>query len=175
MLIRPGTPHDALAIATVHVSAWQTTYAGLLPKSVIAAQTIERREAMWRQATESTRNDATRGLVLVAEDPEAGIVGFASAGREREEGTGFDAELYAIYLLEAHQGRGVGRSLVNQAVLELKAMGHASMRVWVLEGNPAERFYSRLGGTRVAEKQLDMGGHYATEIAYGWPDLRSWQ
>ncbi|MXY45544.1 MAG: GNAT family N-acetyltransferase, partial [Chloroflexi bacterium] len=43
------------------------------------------------------------------------IVGFAHAGPEREGETGYDAELYAIYLLQRHQSRGVGRRLTIAA------------------------------------------------------------
>lgn len=175
MLIRPATPDDAVAIASVHVNSWRTTYAGLLPDSVIEAQTIERREAMWRQATEALINDTARGSVLVAEVQGTGIMGFASSGPEREEGTDFDAELYAIYLLEEHQGRGGGRLLVDHSVERLLAAGHDSMRVWVLEGNPAEAFYVHLGGTRVGERPLTMAELSAREVAYGWRDLSRWR
>lgn len=45
------------------------------------------------------------------------------------------------------------------------------MRVWVLENNPAEEFYRRLGGQRVGEKALTMAGQSFTEVTYAWPDL----
>lgn len=45
------------------------------------------------------------------------------------------------------------------------------MRVWVLEGNPAQAFYTRLGGQRVGEKALTMAGRTLIEVAYAWPEL----
>lgn len=48
MLTRTAVPEDALAIAEVHVSSWRTTYRGLLPDSVLAAQSVEHRELAWR-------------------------------------------------------------------------------------------------------------------------------
>src|ERR1700722_9034499 len=35
MLLRPAQPSDALAIARVHVRAWQHGYAGILPASYL--------------------------------------------------------------------------------------------------------------------------------------------
>lgn len=171
MQIRAASPEDALAIGHVHVDSWRTTYRGLMPDSILAALSVEQRAAMWRQAAEAIQKGESRSLLLVAEDPAEGIIGFASAGPEREEGSGFDGELYAIYLLERHQGRGVGRRLASRAVEILLSQGFESMRVWVLEDNPAEEFYKRLGGQRVGEKALSLAGQEFTEIAYAWPDL----
>lgn len=171
MLIRAALPEDAVGIAEVHVGSWRTTYRGLLPDSVLAAQSVEQRAAIWREAAEAVERGESRSFVLVAEDPVDGIIGFASAGPEREQGVGFDGELYAISLLEGHQGRGVGRRLVARVVDLLLEQGHSSMRVWVLEGNPAQGFYERLGGARVGTKALIVAQESFVEVAYGWPDL----
>src|SRR5690606_19441244 len=116
--------------------------------------------------------DQRLGVLLVAQLG-GKVVGFASAGLEREPGVSYDGELYAIYVLEEHQGNGIGRLLVEPVVAWLRAQGHGSLRVWVVEGNPAQAFYERLGGTRVGTKQEDIGGQNVTEIAYGWGDLEA--
>lgn len=113
MKIRAATPEDATAIGHVHVDSWRTTYRDLMPTSVLAALSVEQRAAMWRQAAEAAQRGESRSFLLVAEDPAEGIVGFAWAGPERDEDSRFDGELYAIYLLERHQGRGVGRQLAR--------------------------------------------------------------
>jgi GNAT superfamily N-acetyltransferase len=43
-------------------------------------------------------------------------VGFVNAGAGREAPGGFESEIYAIYLLRAHQGRGTGAALFRAAV-----------------------------------------------------------
>ncbi len=171
MIIRAATREDASAMGHVHVDSWRTTYRGLIPDSVLAALSVEHRAEMWRQAAERAMDGESRSFVLVAEDPDDGVIGFASAGPEREEDSGFDSELYAIYLLEHHQGRGTGRNLVGNLVSLLREHGYSSMRVWVLEGNPAQAFYTRLGGQRVGEKALTMAGRTLIEVAYAWPEL----
>jgi GNAT superfamily N-acetyltransferase len=174
MRIRPAVPDDAATIARVHVASWRSTYRGLLPEDVLANLSVERREEMWRQQTETAEQDPRRGFVLVAEDDAERIVGFASAGPDREAASAFDGELYAIYLLEAHQGRGIGRALVDRVVDRFRRQGIRSMRTWVLEGNPAEAFYRRLGGRRTGTQTLTIGNADYLEVAYGWSDLGSY-
>jgi len=87
---------------------------------------------------------------------------------------GFGGEFHAIYLLRSHQGRGVGRSIMNAMSGELSAAGYNGASLWVLRENvPARAFYEKLGGITVGEK-ID-GGADATlvEDAYGWCDLSS--
>lgn len=81
---------------------------------------------------------------------------------------------YRGLLLEAHQGRGIGRMLVDHVVDRFRAQGYGSMRVWVLDGNPAEAFYQRLGGQRVGTQTLTIGNADYLEVAYGWSDLGSY-
>jgi len=172
MQVRSATREDATAIARVHVDSWRTTYTGLLPDEVIAAQTVESREASWRRQIAAVLEDPRRGVILVAEDDDLGVVGFTSAGPERERDADNDAELYTIYLLEQHQGRRFGRLLFEGAVACLVQRGHRSMRVWVLAGNPAEGFYVHMGGRRSIEKALPISAGRFIEVAYVWPDLR---
>ena len=47
-----------------------------------------------------------------------------------------------------------------------------SMLVWVLAKNSARRFYERLGGIFLREKQIKIGSVDLLEAAYGWADIR---
>ncbi len=171
MEFREATVEDATAIAEVHVASWRTTYKGLLPDDLLAGLSVESRAEMWRQAAELAGKDSKYFAPLVAEDPDQGIVGFAHVGRERETESGFDAELYAIYVLRTHQGRGIGRQLFLRSVGRLLERGHNSMRLWVLEGNPAQRFYERMGGQMGESKGIEIGGTEYSEVSYSWSDI----
>ncbi len=78
---------------------------------------------------------------LVARDGER-VVGFACAGASRDaEGEG---EVYAIYVLEEYQRRGVGYALMREALALIE--GCRVVCVWVLKDNhKAIRFYERVG------------------------------
>lgn len=51
--VRPARPEDAAAIAAIHVTAWHEAYSGLLPPEMIAALTVEVRQAWWAQVLSS--------------------------------------------------------------------------------------------------------------------------
>ena len=171
MRIREALPEDAGPIARVHVDSWRSTYRDLLPESLLANLSVTQREAMWLRAATAIQAGESHSCLYVVEDDRGRIIGFANAGPEREESAPFDSELYAIYLLAECQSGGLGRRLVSRASDFLLKQGHSSMRVWVLKGNPAERFYERLGGVYYEEKVLDIGGQDYIEAAYGWDDI----
>ncbi len=100
------------------------------------------------------------------------LSGFPQAVRnEKEKFDGYDGELYAIYILQDYQGRGIGRKLVEPVVDELVRNGINSMLVWVLEGNGAKHFYEKLGGEKIDTADITIGGAELKETAYGWQDL----
>jgi GNAT superfamily N-acetyltransferase len=163
--IRRASREDAAVIARVHVATWQTTYAGLIPESFLAALDPEERARQWDLLIE-----AGKDFFHVAED-ESGIFGFASGGQIREPVEGYDAELQTIYLLRDRQGNGTGRRLVEAVVRDLRYAGFRSMVVWVLAQNPAVNFYQRLGAIEVAGKTIEIGGVTLDDRVLGWPDL----
>ncbi len=108
--IRRCKLEDAGAIARVHVDSWRSTYAEILSATFLASLSTEARTESWqRQIMAGT------SVIFVAER-QGGVVGFAAGGKSRQAITGYDAELYAIYLLREEQVRGIGRALVNALV-----------------------------------------------------------
>lgn len=163
--IRLATIADAAAIAQVHVASWRSTYADIVPQAYLDSLDITARTHSW-----SEQIVAARSNFLVAEDID-GVVGFICGGALCEPIPGYDAELYAIYLLQNRQGQGIGRRLTIALSNSLHAAGFIAMAVWVLERNPAVGFYERLGATHLARKQIEIGGATLDEIALGWPSL----
>jgi GNAT superfamily N-acetyltransferase len=165
-MIRPATLTDASAIARVHVSSWRSSYEGLLPDDFLASLSEANYSERWKRVIA----DGT-SKVYVAED-EGDVVGFASGGRERAGETGYEGELYAIYVLDEAQGRGFGRDLVRATVGGLRALGLGDMIIWVLRDNqPARGFYERLGGVYVRSQPITIGTATLQEVSYGWRRL----
>ncbi len=164
--IRRAVPEDALSIALVQVESWRKTYAGIVPEAFLASLDVEELAAMWKQHLQ-----AGRMFIFVAED-EWGIFGFVSGGEIREPMDGYQAELYAIYLLPARQRRGVGQELALSLREALLMDGFDSLVVWVLERNlPGVSFYKRLGGIQIVQRTIEIGGAVLPELAFGWPVL----
>ena len=109
----------------------------------------------------------------VAEDG-GRVVGFAVTGRsedaDADERTG---ELYAIYLEPDRVGTGLGRTLFEHAIDDLRERGYGVITLWVLETNEqARRFYESAGwapdGTNTSERvdcEMRPTVRYRTELA----------
>ncbi len=167
-VVREATIEDVPGIARVHVDSWRTTYRGIVPQGVIDSFTYEQREELWRRAL----SPDNASFVYVAEE-DGEVVGFASGGPAREDAPNHDGELYAIYLLQEHQGRGTGRRLFSAVVQELVRRGLNSMAIWVLTDNPACGFYEAMAGRKVYERQEEADCVVLDEVGYGWEDIRN--
>jgi GNAT superfamily N-acetyltransferase len=165
MTIRSAQIKDAAGIAAVQVASWGTTYRGILPDDYLAGMSVEAGTKRW------VENLAADGALNHVAEDESGIIGFVSGGKLREPVGEFDAELWAIYLLEEKQGSGIGRQLVQTLADELLATGYRSMIVWVLQENRAVNFYKRMGATAVTGKMITIGGVALPDLALGWNDL----
>lgn len=161
MKIREAAPGDEEGIARVHVDSWRTTYKGIVSDSVLQNLSYEQRAENWRRGI-------GKNALYVAEDESGSIVGFATGGKERTGNYDADGELYAIYLLQEVQGKGIGKKLTQLIAQNLKEQGFTSMLVWVLEQNPAKKFYESLGGQPIDESMIEIGGEDFKEIAYYW-------
>jgi GNAT superfamily N-acetyltransferase len=166
--LRRATPADASAIARVYVRSWRTTYRGLIPRGVLAGLDELRQTGYWWAALCETRPGYD---AVVAESPATGVVGFSAFGPARDDGPAGRGEIYTLYLLAPHQGRGIGRLLLGWSATRLRDGGFTSMCVWVLADNPARRFYERLGGVELASREIGVGGIRLAEVCYLWPRL----
>jgi ribosomal protein S18 acetylase RimI-like enzyme len=164
---RAATPEDAAGIARVQVVTWRHAYKGIVADATLAAMSVERSTANWQRGL--SRPESV-GLVALVDDA---VVGFAVGGLQRDETLpDYDGELYALYVLPQHQGRGIGRELVRQFAAALHEAEYKAMVIWVLKDNVAGRaFYERIGGRYLREKPILIGEQTLQEVAYGWNDL----
>ena len=98
-------------------------------------------------------------------------MGFASCGEARAPIEGLDAEIYALYVLQAQQQRGVGRELVRACARHFVSQGLFGFYLWVLKANRARLFYEAIGGEIVSERTERLGRHQFAQVAYAWHDL----
>ncbi|HNV71984.1 MAG TPA: GNAT family N-acetyltransferase [Candidatus Ozemobacteraceae bacterium] len=163
--LRDACVDDAMGIATVQVTGWQTTYQGIVPDSHLSKLTAEGRADMWRRGMSEPRPDQHW---IVAETEAGRIIGFIASGRATEPVTDHAGEFYAIYLLPEHRGQGVGTRLLSDSAQRLIRDGLSAALVWVLAANPWRRFYETRGGHYLCEKTITIGGTHLQEVAYGF-------
>jgi GNAT superfamily N-acetyltransferase len=142
--LRPSTPEDAEAIATVQVRSFQAGFVNVHPPEVLRTLDPAPRVPLWRERQ-----------AVVAEDA-GGVVGVIQEGPSDEEHVG---EIYRLFVVPEHWGTGVAHALMSRACRQLKAAGFDEALLWVHVDNPrARRFYETEGwrhnGTEKRQESL---------------------
>ena len=128
------TDEEIKGKAFVHWKAWQEAYQGIVAPSYLDRMTLEKCEAIAYRWPDN---------ILVAKDGE-NVVGFAGFGQCRNDDLPDAGEVFAIYILAAYYGQGVGYQLMQEALKQLSA--YSQVAVWVFKDNRrAIRFYERCG------------------------------
>jgi GNAT superfamily N-acetyltransferase len=149
---RAATAADAHGIAVVTVTSWRAAYRGLLPDGVLDGLSVPERERTWAG---TLADPPPRTGVVVAEDG-GGIVGFAAVGPSPDDPA--LGQLFALYLVPAAFGTGVGHDLHAAALDRLRAAGFTDAVLWVLRTNArALRFYHREGWSPTGRTAVEPG------------------
>jgi GNAT superfamily N-acetyltransferase len=160
--IRTATEVDLDSIAQVLVDTWRTTFRGLLSAEFLdgmsyAYQRDRHRRTMRRE----------RVVYFVATDVRSKqVIGFANGGPNREPEYQYPGELYALYVLQAYQGRGIGSRLFRSLGNELLQLSLSPMLIWVLVNNPNRDFYRRAGGREIVTRPATLGSMTVDEVGF---------
>lgn len=159
--IAPARPEDCREVARIHVDSWRVAYAGIVDPGYLAALSIDRREAMWRDAvlTGSPR-------LLLARNDET-IKGWVAFGPCRDADAQGAGEIWALYVDPPFWSAGVGRRLLQSAVEGLAADGFRTASLWVIADNRrALRFYVASGFAPEAgsERTFELGTQPIREL-----------
>jgi GNAT superfamily N-acetyltransferase len=170
-VIRLARREDFDGIATVHASAWQAAYPGIVPAGTLQAFTPAKRREYWARVAWESR-PADRPIFVAVRD--GAIVGFAACGPPRDRDMPFDAELYVLNVDPGRWRCGIGQRLFAHCVAHLSAAGCASLYLWVFTANErARRFYESLEGSPLIDRirDADFDGTGVPEVPYVWSRL----
>jgi GNAT superfamily N-acetyltransferase len=137
--IRAAEPEDIARVTAIRMAVTENV---LSDPSKVSAEEVE-----WYRS---------QAIFLVAE-VEGEVVGFTCANHQ----TGL---IWALFLDAAHEGRGIGRALLDAALAGLKAAGLKQAHLNTGAGTRAERFY-RAHGWR--DMGLELGGQIVFTRATG--------
>lgn len=171
MIVRRARRQDAAAIGAVHVAAWRSAYAGILPAEYLTGLSAIRIGRRYEHAI------LAAGMVLVAVPEASGaprLVGFTTASAPQLVGSDKplgDGEIETLYVLDDWRDQGVGRALIREAARGLAAQGCRSAYVWVLSDNPSRFFYQHLGGELSAQGETRVAGVALAQMAYCWDPI----
>lgn len=141
------TEEEIKGKAFVHWKAWQEAYTGMIRQEYLDRLTLEKCEQIafnWQDG------------LLIAKDGES-VVGFVGYGH-RDEDPPEVGEVFALYILSAYYGKGVGLLLMQSALERLDH--YAEICLWTLKNNKrAIRFYEKCGfipdGSEITSKRLE--------------------
>jgi ribosomal protein S18 acetylase RimI-like enzyme len=184
MVVRAARVEDAPALARVIVDTCRSAHRSHVPEAYwqkrFGEWTYEDSERNWRRSLRQIASGKSpRECTYVAVDsPAEGmgdreVVGLAVGGPPKAGGPADTGEIYALYVCESHQRRGLGRRLVQAVAAHLATVGMPALRIGCLAVNtPARCFYEALGGRVVGEREILEYGFTLREVIYGWPDTR---
>ncbi len=178
-LLREPDVADAVAIARVHVRAWQAAYGGgLMPDDYLESLSIEERADNWNRALEQPLRPRRARLVL--EDDGGTIVGFILVGPAGGDEAAIDGELFAINVDPRHWGTGSAAALHDAGMDQLSKAGFDRAVLWVHPKNArARRFYESHGWhSDDLERHENVMGVEVPEVCYSvsltqWPSDES--
>jgi ribosomal protein S18 acetylase RimI-like enzyme len=196
-VIRPARLSDAPALARVMVDTWLSAHRGQIPEG----QWQRRRDEWTYAVSEQGWRELLEGIDAGHNPQECVYVAVTDRGETDEDETDEDetdedetdegelvgvavgcparlalldnaAEVSAIYVRPAHQGRGLGRRLVQAVAAHQARLGRRALLISVLETNaPARRFYEALGGHVAGSHETEDYGFKEPQVVYGWEDI----
>ncbi len=162
--VRQARATDVHGIARVHVTAWQTTYAEVLPSSILESLELHTIAEGWEEAVQFPPTPAH--AVLVACDGPL-IVGYAAIAPAHDlDADAVTGELVALVTDPGHSGQGHGSRLLAAATDILAARGFTCAVSWIPAADDARRAFLESAGWGVdgVIRELDLDGTGATVI-----------
>jgi GNAT superfamily N-acetyltransferase len=161
--LRPGGSDDLMAVGALHQRSRVAAYSSFLPPQALAEPSAP---ALGRYWTERWKYERDTHRMTVAER-DGRLIGFTYVGPDDEDdpATGL---LCAIHLEPAERGRGVGRTLMIDALAAMRARGWRRAVLWVLRQNASARAFYERGGwwPTGAERDEVIGTAVTTQVRY---------
>lgn len=149
--IAPAELQDIPDIQSIARRTWAATYADLIPDDV-QDQLLN----SWYSSDgleQTIRSDRTIFLLARTQQHPVGFAQFAQLSPEA-------AALARIYVLPEYQNQGIGTTLLDAAIAELKALGVKKLSVEVERDNQTgRRFYARKSFKEIGESMANLPGH----------------
>ncbi len=175
IIIRKAVSGDAEATISININTWISAYKGIINDDTLdgLADNKENRIEKFKAefGTREVRGNLIEYIVAIDDSIDGQpVIGFASYGVSRDESfLNVDDyfEIYALYVSEEHQNRGVGRKLATYVMDQMKGNeDDKRLLIWTLEKNRSRSFYEKLGGKVQFDKEIKINGQSLNEVGY---------
>jgi ribosomal protein S18 acetylase RimI-like enzyme len=143
-------------IRRIALATWPDTFEGILSKEQIDYM-LE-----WMYSIESLKNQTEKlaHQFILAKDDET-FCGYASY--ELNVAGELKTKIHKIYILPESQGKGAGKTLMNEIETIARSYGSTDLTLNVNRGNKAIDFYERLGFIIVGQEDISIGDGFFME------------
>ncbi len=156
-IIRPAQPSDSEGLSQLANAVFRHTYGAVIPSAILTPYLARVFSPTAIQL--AIHEPATQLLVAAQGNRLLGYSKCAPTVPPASVRPGRVLELGNLYVDPAHQGRGLGKALLHQAMQHAAAQGFTTLWLCVWQANqPALHFYQSLGFTLVGETVIDVDG-----------------
>ncbi|MBY8336454.1 GNAT family N-acetyltransferase [Alteriqipengyuania sp. NZ-12B] len=166
MILRPATPEDAPALATLGRESFCAAFEHLYRPEDLAAflEDAYAENAVAAEIADDWHihrlaDDGERLLGYVKLRTPSGYAGYSDAANP--------IALGQLYTQPDCTGQGIGAALMDWAMAEARERGHDAVQLSVWSENfGAQRFYQRYGFAKIADIDFWVGNHRDDEFLY---------
>ena len=152
LTIRTVTTADIALVRELTFKVWPQTYIPIIGEEQVAYML----DLMYNPTTLQRQIENNEQLFLLCYENEEPVA-YAS---HSDVGEGI-YKLNKIYILPEKHGRGIGRFIINHLSTELSKKKAIALDLNVNRNNiPALLFYERLGFSKIADEDIDIGNGY---------------
>lgn len=151
--IQKNTDENFTSIRTIAAAVWPIAYGAILSHE----QLDYMMEMMYSVSSLKLQSSAKKHRFILAKDEEM-VLGFASY--EFNFSKKPKTKIHKIYILTNHQGKGIGKSLIDFIVNEAKERHQKGLILNVNKKNTAIRFYESIGFSISNEEVIDIGNGF---------------
>ena len=156
IVIQRNTDENFTSIRVIAAAVWPIAYSPIMSQE----QLDYMMEMMYSiSSLQIQANEKKHRFILAIE--EETVLGFASY--ELNHGKKPKTKIHKIYILSNHQGKGIGKALINFIASEANERHQKGMILNVNKKNIAIRFYESIGFTISNEEVIDIGNGYVMD------------
>lgn len=156
ILIQNNTDENFTDIRVIAAEVWPIAYGAILSQ----AQLDYMMEMMYSVSSLQLQSNSKKHRFILAKEGET-VMGFASY--EFNYNKKPKTKIHKIYIFSNHQGKGIGKKLINFIVNESKLRHQKGLILNVNKKNIAIRFYERIGFEISDEEVIDIGNGYVMD------------
>ena len=154
--IKRNTDENFTSIRAIAAAVWPIAYSPIMSQE----QLDYMMEMMYSVSSLKLQANTKKHRFILAKEGET-VIGFASY--EFNYSKKPKTKIHKIYILTNHQGKGIGKALIDFIVNEAKERHQKVLILNVNKKNIAIRFYERIGFEISSEEVIDIGNGYVMD------------